>query len=165
MPGEKVLYEADERGVATLTLNDPDTRNALSAELLVELTAALQRARDEDRIEVGDIEPKELGARVGDFVFEPAAVRSDDHAMAGAAQNAHEIDCACIRRTRMQRRREHEHGERSRKRDDFANSFLRCDRNFDIRVRVERTARVSSRIQDRPHRPGAAAFTPNRQHL
>ncbi len=50
MPGEKVLYEADERGVATLTLNDPDTRNALSAELLVELTAALQRARDESAV-------------------------------------------------------------------------------------------------------------------
>jgi len=50
VPGEKVLYEADERGVATLTLNDPDTRNALSAELLLELTAALQRARDESAV-------------------------------------------------------------------------------------------------------------------
>ena len=29
---EKVLYEVDGRGVATLTLDDPDTRNALSAE-------------------------------------------------------------------------------------------------------------------------------------
>ncbi len=43
---EKVLYDVDERGVATITLNDPDTRNALSAELLGGLTAALERARD-----------------------------------------------------------------------------------------------------------------------
>jgi enoyl-CoA hydratase/carnithine racemase len=47
--GEKVIYEADDDGVATLTLNDPDTRNSLSAELLGELVASLQRARaDED---------------------------------------------------------------------------------------------------------------------
>ncbi len=31
MPGEKVLYELDDAGVASITLNDPDTRNALSA--------------------------------------------------------------------------------------------------------------------------------------
>src|SRR5208283_5189417 len=44
---QKVLYEVDERGVASITLNDPDTRNALSPELLAGLTAALERARDE----------------------------------------------------------------------------------------------------------------------
>ena len=47
---DKVLYEVDERGVATITLNDPDTRNALSAELLGGLIAAFERARDEDRV-------------------------------------------------------------------------------------------------------------------
>jgi enoyl-CoA hydratase/carnithine racemase len=46
---EKVLYEADDDGVATLTLNDPDTRNSLSAELLGELIGGLERARgDQD---------------------------------------------------------------------------------------------------------------------
>ena len=48
MAGEKVLYEVDTRGVASITLNDPDTRNALSVELLEGLTGALERARDED---------------------------------------------------------------------------------------------------------------------
>jgi enoyl-CoA hydratase/carnithine racemase len=49
MAGEKVLYEVDDAGVATVTLNDPDTRNALSAELLQGLTDALARARDEEQ--------------------------------------------------------------------------------------------------------------------
>ena len=34
MPTDKVLYDVDDSGVATITLNDPDTRNALSPELL-----------------------------------------------------------------------------------------------------------------------------------
>lgn len=41
---EKVLYEVAD-GVATITLNDPDTRNALSPELLGGLIAAFERAR------------------------------------------------------------------------------------------------------------------------
>jgi enoyl-CoA hydratase len=45
---QKVLYDLDERGVASITLNDPDTRNALSAELLQGLTAALERAGAEE---------------------------------------------------------------------------------------------------------------------
>jgi len=48
MAADKVLYEVDAGGVASITLNDPDTRNALSAELLGGLTAALDRARDDD---------------------------------------------------------------------------------------------------------------------
>jgi enoyl-CoA hydratase/carnithine racemase len=48
--GEKVLYEAGDDGVATLTLNDPDTRNSLSAELLGDLLAGLERARDDDDV-------------------------------------------------------------------------------------------------------------------
>jgi enoyl-CoA hydratase len=45
MASEKVLYTVAD-GVATITLNDPDTRNALSAELLGGLIAAFERARD-----------------------------------------------------------------------------------------------------------------------
>lgn len=47
MPTDKVLYELNDAGVATITLNDPDTRNALSAELLEGLIEAFERARDE----------------------------------------------------------------------------------------------------------------------
>jgi enoyl-CoA hydratase len=50
MPGASVLYDVADNGVATITLNEPDTRNALSAEILAGLTAALQRAREEERV-------------------------------------------------------------------------------------------------------------------
>jgi enoyl-CoA hydratase len=43
-----VLYELSESGVATITLNDPDTRNALSPDMLEGLIGAFERARDED---------------------------------------------------------------------------------------------------------------------
>ena len=46
---EKVLYDVDG-GVATITLNDPETRNALSAELIEGLVGSLQRARDEEQV-------------------------------------------------------------------------------------------------------------------
>ena len=44
-----VLYDVSD-GVATLTLNDPATRNALSAELIGGLIDGLQRARDDDAV-------------------------------------------------------------------------------------------------------------------
>jgi enoyl-CoA hydratase/carnithine racemase len=47
MATDPVLYEL-EAGVATITLNDPDTRNALSPDMLEGLIAAFERARDED---------------------------------------------------------------------------------------------------------------------
>jgi enoyl-CoA hydratase len=47
---EPVLYEVGEAGVATITLNDPDTRNALSPELLGALLAAFARAREEEAV-------------------------------------------------------------------------------------------------------------------
>jgi enoyl-CoA hydratase len=47
---EKVLYAHDGAGVATLTLNDPDTRNALSPELLDGLIAGLERAREDEQV-------------------------------------------------------------------------------------------------------------------
>jgi enoyl-CoA hydratase/carnithine racemase len=46
----KVRYEAGPDGVATITLDDPDTRNALSTQLLDELLGALGRARDSDAV-------------------------------------------------------------------------------------------------------------------
>src|SRR5207245_6468591 len=49
MASEKVLYAAGD-GVATLTLHGPDTRNSLSAELLGELIAGLERARDDAEV-------------------------------------------------------------------------------------------------------------------
>jgi len=47
---EPVLYDVADNGVATVTLNDPDTRNALSPELLGGLTAAFERARDDEQM-------------------------------------------------------------------------------------------------------------------
>ena len=44
-----VRYEADG-GVATVTLDHPETRNALSDELLDALTGAFERARDDDAV-------------------------------------------------------------------------------------------------------------------
>jgi enoyl-CoA hydratase len=49
---EKIRYEVAEAGVATITLDDPETRNSLSAELLGELIAALESARDDDAVRV-----------------------------------------------------------------------------------------------------------------
>jgi enoyl-CoA hydratase len=47
---DPVLYDLAAGGVATITLNDPDTRNALSPELLGGLIAAFERARDDDDV-------------------------------------------------------------------------------------------------------------------
>lgn len=49
MSEQPVLYGVAD-GVATLTLNDPGTRNALSAELIDGLIAGFQRARDDDAV-------------------------------------------------------------------------------------------------------------------
>ena len=48
---EKIRYEVAEH-VATITLDDPETRNALSVELLGELVAALESARDDGDVRV-----------------------------------------------------------------------------------------------------------------
>ena len=50
MPTDTVLYDVAQNGVASITLNDPDTRNALSPELLGGLITAFERARDEERV-------------------------------------------------------------------------------------------------------------------
>ena len=49
MPYEKLRYDVDS-GVATVALDDPDTRNSLSNELLDELIAAFEAARDDDAV-------------------------------------------------------------------------------------------------------------------
>jgi enoyl-CoA hydratase len=57
VPGEtlltassKILYDVADSGIATITLNDPDTRNALSPELLRDLTVAFESAREEPAV-------------------------------------------------------------------------------------------------------------------
>jgi enoyl-CoA hydratase/carnithine racemase len=44
---ETILYDVRDDGVATVTLNTPDNRNALSNQLLTELTAAFESARED----------------------------------------------------------------------------------------------------------------------
>ena len=50
MAYETIRYEVREGGVAYLTLDQPDTRNALSNQLLGELIEALEVARDDDAV-------------------------------------------------------------------------------------------------------------------
>jgi enoyl-CoA hydratase len=49
MEYEQLLYETSE-GVATVTLNRPEQRNALSGQMLGELVDAMKRARDDDEV-------------------------------------------------------------------------------------------------------------------
>ncbi|SNQ47723.1 Enoyl-CoA hydratase/carnithine racemase [Frankia canadensis] len=52
MPSSVVRYDLDPRGVATITLDDPATRNALSDRLLDELIEHLERVRADDSVRV-----------------------------------------------------------------------------------------------------------------
>jgi enoyl-CoA hydratase len=47
---ETLLYDVAGNGVATITLDQPDTRNALSNEVLGELIAAFESARDDEAV-------------------------------------------------------------------------------------------------------------------
>jgi enoyl-CoA hydratase len=47
---ETILYDVADSGVATITLNQPDTRNALSNELLGELIDAFATARQDEAV-------------------------------------------------------------------------------------------------------------------
>src|SRR4051812_21091255 len=49
MAYDTLLYDAAD-GVATITLNQPDTRNALSNEVLSDLIGAFEAARDDDAV-------------------------------------------------------------------------------------------------------------------
>ena len=79
MPTEKVLYGVDDRGVATITLNDPDTRNALSPELLGGLIEAFEQARDQEQVRCVVLcssheKTFSSGANLGGFAAEMALV-------------------------------------------------------------------------------------------
>jgi enoyl-CoA hydratase len=79
MPTDKVLYEVDDAGVATITLNDPDTRNALSVEMLAGLTDAFERARGEERVRCvvlvsSHSKTFSSGANLGGFAADAALV-------------------------------------------------------------------------------------------
>ena len=50
MTPSTVRFDVAPSGVATIALDQPDTRNAFSDELLDDLTAALTRARDDDAV-------------------------------------------------------------------------------------------------------------------
>ena len=50
MSFEKIRYDVAENGVATVTLDDPDTRNALGNQTLDELIAAFEAARGDDSV-------------------------------------------------------------------------------------------------------------------
>jgi enoyl-CoA hydratase/carnithine racemase len=76
---EKVLYDVAESGIATITLNDPETRNALSAELLGGLIEAFERARDEAEVRCVVLASSHertfsSGANLGGFAAEMALV-------------------------------------------------------------------------------------------
>jgi len=47
---ETILYDARDDGVATVTLNTPDNRNALTNALLTDLIDAFESARDDERV-------------------------------------------------------------------------------------------------------------------
>jgi enoyl-CoA hydratase/carnithine racemase len=78
----KVRYAAAE-GVATITLDDPGTRNALSTELLDELIAAFERARDDDGVRVAVLASAHertfsSGANLGGFGADAPLVHKHD---------------------------------------------------------------------------------------
>jgi enoyl-CoA hydratase len=50
VPYETILYDGRADGVATVTLNQPDKRNALSNQLLGELIDAFESARDDESV-------------------------------------------------------------------------------------------------------------------
>jgi enoyl-CoA hydratase len=50
MPYDTLRYDVAESGVATIALDQPETRNALSDALLDDLIAALDAARDDERV-------------------------------------------------------------------------------------------------------------------
>jgi enoyl-CoA hydratase len=50
MAYDTIRYEVADTGVATITLDQPDTRNALSDEMLSELVDAFESARDDEAV-------------------------------------------------------------------------------------------------------------------
>jgi enoyl-CoA hydratase len=52
MAANLIRYDVDDRGVASIVLDDPSTRNALGDDLLDELTGRLEQARDDAGVRV-----------------------------------------------------------------------------------------------------------------
>ena len=52
MTYHSLLYAADGSGLATITMNRPEVRNAFNAEMIAELTAAFSQANSDNRINV-----------------------------------------------------------------------------------------------------------------
>jgi enoyl-CoA hydratase len=76
---EGVVLYAAEGGVARITLNEPSTRNALSAQVLDGLIAAFERAREEDAVRVVVLSSSHetvfsSGANLGGFAADVALV-------------------------------------------------------------------------------------------
>ncbi|HEY4426695.1 MAG TPA: enoyl-CoA hydratase-related protein [Solirubrobacteraceae bacterium] len=79
MAADPVLYDVDDAGVARVTLNDPDTRNSLSAEMLAGLIAAFERARDDEAVRAvvlasADERTFSSGANLGGFAADTPLV-------------------------------------------------------------------------------------------
>jgi enoyl-CoA hydratase len=75
---DKVLYEVAD-GVATITLNEPSTRNALSGEVLDGLIAGFERARDDEAVRAVVLASSHetvfsSGANLGGFAADVALV-------------------------------------------------------------------------------------------
>ena len=84
MAADPVLYALDAEGVATITMDDPDTRNALSPEMLRGLIVAFERAREEDEarcVVLASSHEKTFssGANLGGFAAETPLVERHFH--------------------------------------------------------------------------------------
>jgi enoyl-CoA hydratase len=74
-----VLYDVADTGVATITLNEPSTRNALSQEVLDGLIACFERARDDEHVRAVVLASSHeavfsSGANLGGFAGETSLV-------------------------------------------------------------------------------------------
>ena len=80
MPYETLRYEVSAAGVATIALDQPATRNALSDQLLDELIAALEQARGDEAVRVAVLSSTHervfsAGADLAGFTAEAPLVR------------------------------------------------------------------------------------------
>ena len=78
VPMPSVLYEKSER-IVHLTLNRPDTRNALSADVIGELVAGLKRAHADDEVSVAIIAGAGKGFSSGGNLNEIKAMTTTDN--------------------------------------------------------------------------------------
>jgi enoyl-CoA hydratase len=77
---ESVLYDVEEHGIATITLNDAETRNALSPEMLDGLIVAFEQARGDEQVRcivLASSHEKTFssGANLGGFAGETSLVQ------------------------------------------------------------------------------------------